>query len=122
MMRIICSFILVFLSGTCFADCDDAYRKCRNECSSASVYDYQNNKYLYSGQSDFNSKCEDACRRGRRYCEGESNLSDGCDEFKRKCRNDCPSSIYIYGKGYVYSSDASSKCDSACYSGYRRCE
>ena len=46
--------------------CESAYSKCKRECPS-SVFDWQSGNYLYS--TDANSKCEDACRAGRRNCE-----------------------------------------------------
>jgi hypothetical protein len=46
--------------------CDDGYRRCRSDCPS-SVYHWASGNYLYD--TDANSKCEDACRSGKRACE-----------------------------------------------------
>ena len=121
--------ILIFLtsllaSAASFAGCDDAYRKCVNECGSTSfLFNYETGSLISATATDFPSNCLDACRRGRRWCDGESSLSDGCDEFKRKCSNDCPSMVMSIRTGKLFLlTDAESKCDDACRSGYRRCE
>ena len=116
-------FVLLFISSTAYADCDDAFRKCRSECSGVtSLFNYESGKYVNTQGTDFASNCEDSCRRGRRYCESESKLSEGCYEFRRKCRNECPSSIFSYrSSNFLLLTDANSKCEDACNSGYRRC-
>ena len=100
--------------------CYDGYRKCKSNCSS-SIYDYESGQYLWN--TDASSKCEDACSRGKRYCEDEDDRDDACYEFKRKCANECSSDIYDYESGqYLWNTDASSKCEDACSSGKRYCE
>ena len=123
-MKKIIAIFLTVLSSIVYADCSDGYRRCVSECGGvSSFYDYQKSKYVYASETDFAVKCEDSCRRGKRYCESESNLSNGCDEFKRKCRNECPTSLYSYKtNNYIDSSDANSKCEDSCNSGYRRCQ
>ena len=49
--------------------CYDGYRKCKKDCPS-SVYDWETSEYLY--KTDANSKCEDACKKGKRACEYEN--------------------------------------------------
>ncbi len=124
MNKIVSFFLLILFSTSSFADCDDAFRKCRNECGSVGVlFNYENGRLINSADTDFVSNCESSCRRGRRYCESESSRSEGCYEFKRKCRNDCPTSVISFRSGNILLlTDANSKCEDACNSGYRRCE
>ena len=100
--------------------CYDGYRKCKNDCPS-SVYDWETSEYLYN--TDANSKCEDACKKGKRACEYEDNIDDACYAFNRKCKNDCPSSVYDWETSeYLYNTDANSKCEDACKKGKRACD
>jgi hypothetical protein len=124
MKKFISLIFLLMIYSTAHADCNDAFKRCRNECNSiGTLYNYENGNLLNSLDTDFVSNCENSCRRGKRYCEGESNRSDGCYEFKRKCRNECPSSVISFSTGNILLlTDANSKCEDACYSGYRRCE
>ena len=121
MRFIIFSFLLI--SSAVYAGCDDAFRKCSSECSSTTtLFNYESGNYIKPQVTDYVSNCEDSCRRGRRYCESESNVSEGCYEFRRKCRNECPSSVFSYRSGnFLFLTDANSKCEDACNSGYRRC-
>ena len=124
-------FILNFLflvfsflfSDVVYAGCNDARRKCENECTSAaSFFNYEKGEYQSLNGTDFQDNCSSACKRGFRYCTSEDNLDDGCDVFKRKCRNDCPSSIFSYKSSiYILLTDANSVCEDACRAGYRRC-
>ncbi|MDC0127792.1 hypothetical protein OAI28_05935, partial [Methylophilaceae bacterium] len=100
--------------------CYDGYRKCKSDCPS-SVYDWETSEYLYN--TDANSKCEDACKRGKRACEYEDNIDDACYAFNRKCKSDCPSSVYDWETSeYLYNTDANSKCEDACKRGKRACD
>ena|SRR3990167_10318650 len=126
-MRIYIFYIvaLVFVDNA-WADCDDARRKCRSECSSMISV---NGNYIDSHNTDFQSNCEDACKKGLNECEDASrSLADRCYDFKSKCKRSCPSSIYVYSEsdgvksGYSYDSNANSVCEDACSAGYRRCE
>ena len=123
-MKKIIFLILVSISTFTYSNCSDGCKRCISECSGVkSIFNYENSTFVKSSDTDFPSNCEDSCRRGRRYCEDESNLSDGCDEFKRKCRNQCPTSIFSYRNGkFLFVTDANSKCENSCNSGYRRCE
>jgi len=123
-MKKIIILLLISLSTLTYANCNDGYKRCVNECNGVtSLFNYDGSRYIKSSDTDFQSKCEDSCRRGKRYCEYESKLYDGCYEFKRKCRNECPSSIFSYSTGgYLYNTDANGKCEDSCSSGYRRCE
>lgn len=119
-------FFIIVISPKAWPDCDDANRKCRSECSTSINV---NGTYIDSYNTDFNSSCEDSCKKGLNECEDtDGPLTDKCDEFKRKCKRTCPSSIYIYSSkdgiesGYTYDSNANSVCEDACTAGYRRCE
>lgn len=124
MHKIFGLLFLLFTSLASYADCDDAFRKCRDEFSSVGrLFNYENGKLVNALNTDFVSNCESSCRRGRRYCESESNSSDACYEFRRKCRDDCPSSVFNFSNGSILLlTDANSKCENACSSGHRRCE
>ena len=125
MKKIIGSFFLILgLIQGAYADCDEAYKKCITSCDSVkSISNLENGRLVKSSATDFPSKCEDSCRRGRRYCEDESNRSEGCYEFKRACRNECPSTVFNYRSGnFMLLTDANSKCEDACSFGYRNCE
>ena len=99
--------------------CDRAYNRCTSECSDE-IYNYDTGNYI--SNTDVASNCEDACRRGRNYCEDEDK-DEQCYEFKRACRNDCPSDVYDYDSGdYLYNTDVNSMCEDACRSGERACE
>jgi hypothetical protein len=123
-MKKIIILVLITLSSLTHANCNDGYKRCVNECNVVkSIFNYDDSQYIKSSDTDFQGKCEDSCRRGKRYCEYESNLSDGCYEFKRKCRNECPSSLFSYKSSqYLFNTDANGKCEDSCSSGYRRCE
>ena len=103
--------------------CDAAYSRCVNSCESeSSYYDYDSGEYLSLSNTDYVSKCTDACSRGRNYCEDEEK-DEMCYEFKRACRNDCPSSIYDYSSGdFKLLTDVESKCEEACEDGERACD
>jgi len=89
-----------------YSPCERAYRKCTSECSSVSLYPIENSDEEDEAHN-FASQCDDACRRGRRWCDDES--TDRCYEFKRACRNECPS---------FHNAD----CKDACHAGERVCE
>ena len=116
--------LLISISTFSHSTCNDGFKRCVSECNGIkSIFNYENSSYVKTSETDFPVKCEDSCRRGKRYCEDESNLSDGCDEFKRKCRNECPSSVFSYRTGnFLMVTDANNKCEDSCTSGYRRCE
>ena len=122
-LKLLCILLSFLITDFVFADCDDARRRCENECTSATTFfNYEKGEYQSLNRTDFQDNCSSACRRGFRYCTSEDNLDDGCDEFKRKCRNDCPSSIFSYkGSRYILSTDVNSICEDACRAGYRRC-
>jgi hypothetical protein len=126
MKKKLLALLLLFL-GVCsssFADCSDAFRQCRNECNSVSMLiNLEGGDAINALESDFYSNCEDACRRGKRYCEGEATLTDGCYAFKRACRNDCPDSLLSFRSGsLLLLTNANDQCEDACNAGYRRCE
>lgn len=98
--------------------CEKAVRKCKSECDD-SIYDYGSGNYLYD--TNYKEECEDACESGKRNCSYAS-TSDKCDDFKSRCNNNCPSSIYSSKGDYLYSTDAEDKCEDACKAGYRDCE
>ncbi len=116
-------FLYFLILGNVYADCNDARRKCETECNSAvNFFNFEKGKYQSLNGTDFQDNCSSACKRGFRYCTSEDNLDDGCDAFKRKCRNDCPSSIFSYKSNiYMLLTDADSICEDACRAGYRRC-
>lgn len=102
--------------------CDAAYKRCISECEDVSIYDYDSGDYISIDNTDFLDNCEAACARGRRYCEDED-ADEKCYEFKRACRNDCPSDVYDYDSGeYLMLTDADSQCEDACRAGERECE
>jgi hypothetical protein len=125
-IRLFVFYIFLVFSNNIWADCDDALRKCKSQCDSdISVQ----GETLISYITDFESNCEDACKKGLRECEDtKGSMYDKCDGFKRKCKRTCPNSVYIYSNskgvstGYTYSSNAESVCEDACTAGYRRCE
>lgn len=126
-MKYLIQILLVtFFSLNSFADCDDARRKCRNECASTLIV---NGMSLDAVSTDFSSNCEDACKKGTNECEDtKGSMSDKCDEFKSKCKRTCPDSVFVYTNskgiktGYSFTSDANSICEDACSAGYRRCD
>lgn len=100
--------------------CEDAESKCKRSCDST-VYDWDSGEYLY--YTDAEDLCEDACKRGARSCDDEDSIDDGCYEFKRRCKRDCPSEVYDWDSGeYLYNTDAVDLCEDACNSGYRWCD
>ncbi|MFC1859746.1 hypothetical protein ACFL9U_17210 [Thermodesulfobacteriota bacterium] len=102
--------------------CDAAYKRCVSECEDVSIYDYDSGNYISINNTDFLDNCESACARGRRYSEDED-ADEKCYEFKRACRNDCPSDVYDYDSGeYLMLTDADSQCEDACRAGERACE
>ena len=111
-------------SGFGSGGCDSAHQRCVNECDSVSlIYDYDKGDYVQIFNSDFSSNCEDACQRGRSYCENEDDNEGKCYEFKRACNNECPSDVYDYNTGnYLFLTDAEDICEDACRSGERACE
>lgn len=121
-------FLSVMLMLGCiqfaYADCDDAFKKCHVECQAVkSFFNFQTGKFVKSTDTDFPVNCENSCSRGRRYCESESNRSESCYEFKRACRNDCPTALFNYrGGNYLFTTDVNAKCEDACSYGYRKCE
>ena len=103
--------------------CDAAYNRCVNECESVSIFNYETGNYRSVRNTDFLDNCEEACSRGRRYCEDEDDNEEKCYEFKRACRNDCPSDVYDYRSGkYLMLTDANDQCEDACGAGERECE
>ena len=103
--------------------CGAGYQKCVDTCGSESMYyDYDSGDYRPLAGTDYSSNCEDACRRGQRYCEDESK-DEQCYEFKRACRNDCPSSIFDYSSSeFKLLTDVNSKCEDACRAGESACD
>ena len=103
--------------------CDAAYSKCVNSCESeTSYFDYESGNYQSLSNTDYSSNCEDACRRGRNYCEDEDK-DERCYEFKRACRSDCPSGVFDYSSGgYKFFTDVESMCEDACGDGERACD
>lgn len=118
---IIILITLLLISNSALADCEGATKKCKSECWYMSIFNNDNSQYIDANKTDFVVNCENSCNEGKRYCQYESSLSDGCYQFKRKCNNNCPSSIYI-GSEYLYNTDANSKCEDSCRAGYRYCE
>jgi hypothetical protein len=116
-------FLLLFFVSISYADCISAKKKCENECNSAaSFFNFEKGKYESVAGTDFAENCVSACSRGYRYCNTEDNLDESCYQFKRKCSNDCPTSIFSYRSSvYRLLTDAQSICEDACRSGYRRC-
>jgi hypothetical protein len=104
--------------------CDAAYNACTAECLSTRTYfDYDSGDYRSTLNTDFRSKCEDACRTGQSHCQDEDDKDDKCDEFKSGCNNDCPTSLYDYRSGdFRLLTDAESKCEDACSVGANKCE
>ncbi len=102
--------------------CDAAYKRCISECEDIYIYNYDSGDYISIDYTDFLDNCEAACARGRRFCEDE-HADEKCYEFKRACRNDCPSDVYDYNSGeYLMLTDADSQCEDACRAGERECE
>ena len=103
--------------------CDNAYSRCVKSCESETNYfDYDTSNYRELYNTDYASNCSDACRRGRKYCEDED-VDERCYEFKRKCRNSCPSDVFDYSSGeYKFLTDVDSLCEDSCRAGERACE
>ena len=103
--------------------CDAGYSKCVNSCmSETSYFDYESGDYRSLSNTDYASNCEDACRRGRNYCEDEDK-DERCYEFRRACALDCPSDVFDYSSGeYKLITDVNSMCEDACRDGERACD
>ena len=103
--------------------CDAAHAKCVNSCESYTFYfDYESSEFLPLSNTDYISNCEDACSRGRNYCEGEEK-DEMCYEFKRACSFDCPTSLFDYSSSeFKLLTDVTSKCEDACSDGERACD
>jgi len=101
--------------------CDDAERRCKGECSSATITDQHTYKEIT--WSDFDGKCEDACRAGKRACEDEDDRTDACYYFKKRCNSNCPNDVYDWNAGeYLLFTNAEDACEDACRSGHRWCD
>ncbi len=116
--------IFIFFIDFSYADCISALKKCELECKSVSVFfNFEKGKFESVNGTDFTLNCMSSCRRGFRYCTSEVDLDISCDEFKRKCRNDCPNTIFSFKNGvFQLLTDANNLCEGACQSGYRRCQ
>jgi len=109
-------------NGSVANACDDALRRCKRQCASASVYDFETGRHLDDAETDFSVNCEAACRRGRTYCDGMER-DDCCTEFNRTCRRACPSSVVDFRQGHhLLRTTAEDECLGACRAGQRACE
>lgn len=104
--------------------CETGYRRCVSACENVTVlFDYSTGSYVGTDFTDFSSNCTDACSRGQNFCEDESDPNERCYEFKRTCRNSCPSDFFDYRVSeYRFITDAEDNCDDACRAGERACE
>lgn len=124
------SLITLFFMITAKADCNDAKKKCRNECTTqVKVQGNGKTITLLGYQTDFQSHCEDACVEGYSDCENTDGAAEEkCSVFKTKCQKGCPNSVYVYTNfngakpGYSSHSDVETRCRDACNMGYRKCE
>ena len=113
-----------YLRARSTGGCDVAKSECESECGSVSgsIYNYDTGEYFDASNTDFGSKCEDACASGYDACQ-DASRSDRCDEFESDCDSECPSDVYDWNTGeYLMSTDASSKCEDACQAGQSACE
>lgn len=124
MKKIIGLVFLLTISSLVNANCTAAFRDCKDECGSFGfIFDYESGNLVRMQETNFLSNCVDSCQIGKRYCESKSSHSEACNEFKRKCEFECPSTlIKLHNGSILLLTNANLKCEEACFAGYRKCE
>jgi hypothetical protein len=105
-----------FVPSIAFAKCDDAYHSCRKQCDSiTTLIDTDKALPVSTVDTDFLNNCKDSCRRGRRFCNIESNPLNAYQAFINRCESNCPTMVISMGNQTALSNtNAKAACKDAC--------
>ena len=100
------------------ANCDDAYHSCRKQCDSiTTLLNIEQASKFSASNTDFLNNCKDSCRRGRRFCNVESNPQNAYKAFISRCESSCPTIVVSMSKQSALSNtNANASCKKACSS------
>lgn len=109
-------FLVLVMPGITFAKCDDAYHSCRKQCDSiTTLINTDKTPPVSTVDTDFLNNCKDSCRRGRRFCNIESNPEKAHQAFINRCESNCPTMVISMGNQTALSNtNAKTACKDAC--------
>jgi hypothetical protein len=109
-------FLVLTIPSVALANCDDAYHHCRKQCDTiTTLIDADKKTPVNTVDTDYLNNCKDSCRRGRRFCNIESNPENAHQAFINRCESNCPTIVISMGNlSTLSNTNAKTACKEAC--------